>query len=120
MMKGNDMNEQMQQALATLITKAVSGAEAIAHFGAEQIPDVLQQLLIWKAVESGLFFCVGVAIVLSVFWFLFLLPSKARRDYEDGKKWTRFGGRDIDSTSSEYDMCMDSSIRTMLCVIPLF
>lgn len=46
------MNEELQQALADLVNKSVEiGGDAIA-FTQEQLPEVIQQLLIWKAAES--------------------------------------------------------------------
>lgn len=48
------MNEQLAAAVTNLINKAVSTAEAASEFVLAELPDVVQQLLIWKAVESGL------------------------------------------------------------------
>lgn len=48
------MNEQLQQALASLLNKTVSGVEAGAAFLQTEIPDVIYQLLIWKAAVSAI------------------------------------------------------------------
>jgi hypothetical protein len=58
------MNEQLQQALAGLIAMVVAGAEALYEFGAEQVPLVLQQLLLWHAIQSLIYFCIGMLMTL--------------------------------------------------------
>lgn len=50
------MDKELQQALAAMLNKTVSGIEAGAQFLQEQLPEVIQQLLLWKAVESGVVF----------------------------------------------------------------
>lgn len=48
------MNEQLQNALTEILNKANSGIDAGVGFLSDQIPDVIHQLLVWKAVMSGL------------------------------------------------------------------
>ena len=43
------MNEQLQQALVAILNKTVASVEAGANFLAAEIPDVIQQLLMWTA-----------------------------------------------------------------------
>lgn len=42
------MNEQLQQALAQILNRTVEGIDAGTQFLSAQLPDVIQQLLIWK------------------------------------------------------------------------
>ena len=60
------MNEELQQALAALVSKTVGGVEAGSAFLQAEIPEVVQQLLIWKAAISGIsmlgFFAMAYAI----------------------------------------------------------
>lgn len=56
------MNEQLQQALAAMLSKTVSGVEAGAAFLQAEIPDVIQQLLLWKAVSGLLIFVISAAV----------------------------------------------------------
>ncbi|TFL14185.1 hypothetical protein CSC67_08515 [Pusillimonas caeni] len=60
------MNEQLQTALADLIGKANSGIDAGTTFLQAQLPDVIQQLLIWKAAMSSLLFLLSVAGFIGV------------------------------------------------------
>ena len=46
------MNEQLQQAISQLITMSLVAIDKGATFLSGQIPDVIQQLLLWKAWES--------------------------------------------------------------------
>ena len=59
------MNEQLQQAISQLITMSLVAVDKGATFLSGQIPDVIQQLLLWKAWESFLHFFI-VGIVLSI------------------------------------------------------
>ena len=59
------MNEQLQQAISQLITMSLVAIDKGATFLSGQIPDAIQQLLLWKAWESFLHFFI-VGIVLSI------------------------------------------------------
>lgn len=57
------MNDQLQKALADLLAKANQGIDAGASFLQAQLPDVIQQLLVWKAVQNLVmipFMCLAV------------------------------------------------------------
>ena len=60
------MNEQLQAALADLLDKANSGIDAGATFLQAQLPDVIQQLLVWKLVASGLSCLLSVSMLISI------------------------------------------------------
>lgn len=46
------MNETLQNALAEIILAALENAEAAKEFVLAEMPDVVQQLLVWKAAQS--------------------------------------------------------------------
>lgn len=48
------MEEQAKQALADLLERAVAGVDQAVEFSQAQIPDVVEQLLVWKAAVSAL------------------------------------------------------------------
>lgn len=60
------MNENLQNAVASIITKAVQGADAAAEFVKAELPDVIQQLLTWNLVENLVFWCASVFLLLVV------------------------------------------------------
>lgn len=58
------MNDELQKALAAILTKTTQAAEAGVSFLSQQLPEVIQQLLIWKAVESGIVFVVLLVVAI--------------------------------------------------------
>lgn len=66
------MEKQLEQAVSSLITTALNTFEEGAGFLSEQLPDVIQQLLIWKAIESFIYTC------LSIFLFGFYIYAVKR------------------------------------------
>jgi hypothetical protein len=84
------MNEQLQQALASLIAMVVTGAEALYEFGAEQVPLVLQQLLLWHAVQSLIYFCIGMLMTLVCGYLAvapYLYAASGRTRHKLGRWW---------------------------------
>ena len=95
------MNEEITPTLNTALSEAIikvtSGVEGMVAFGKEQIPEVMEQLLMWHFVNS---------LILFVFWLILLcfgiyrwkiknkLMSKIEELYDNGDK-----GRD----SSEFE-----------------
>lgn len=66
------MNEQLQQAVATLIEKAIQALESGADFLEAEIPDVIHQLLLWEAVKSFIQFFIAIALIVCSFYCLYL------------------------------------------------
>lgn len=58
------MNEQLQESLATLLTKTLQGIDASTAFLKAELPDVIQQILMWYAVSSGIYMALGLLILL--------------------------------------------------------
>jgi hypothetical protein len=80
------MNEELQQALAELINKSVSVGESAIAFTQEQLPEVIQQLLIWKGASSAL----ATAAWFTVAIFVASTPSKLIAiDWDDHKNGTQ-------------------------------
>ncbi len=48
------MNEQTNKLLAALLQKAASGLDSAVAFSQAQLPDVIHQLMYWKAASYGL------------------------------------------------------------------
>jgi hypothetical protein len=60
------MNEQLSIALATILEKALAAAQTGGQFLSEQLPDVIQQLLLFKAIESAVVCAIGLAICAAI------------------------------------------------------
>lgn len=118
------MNEQAKDVLAQLMQRALDGVDAAVDFSQQQIPDVIQQLLMWKSAESLIYFSFGIIFVLFcplIFYIGHRLEKKARRDYENGEAWTRHGGSAISSvTSISYDMVGSLKKSSTLFVVAGF
>ena len=103
------MNEQLQKALIDLIGKASNGIDVSVSFLSAEIPDVIHQLLLWYAARSAIEFFVGVIIIsfgVKIFNMkIGVSKDSAKKDYEDGKLWTRYCGS-AKITSTEYDAIM--------------
>ena len=85
------MNEELQKALAELLGKANEGIDAASGFLAAELPEVIQQLLIWHGVWSFILFFIAVILIPSSFMVVFkVLKGK---DIED--HWA--------NASSQYD-----------------
>lgn len=89
------MNEQLQTALAEMLGKANSGIDAGATFLQAQLPDVIHQLLVWKATVSIIWFSLAVIALLGGLVLLY--------------KWCWSS----DSLDSD-----DKAFMTMICSIP--
>lgn len=58
------MNEELQNALAQLILSFVESMGGAKDFALEQAPEVIQQLLLWKATISAICFTLGVLLLI--------------------------------------------------------
>lgn len=57
------MNEELQKALAELLGKANNGIDTAGEFLASELPDVIQQLLMWHGVKSLIFCVTGILMI---------------------------------------------------------
>ena len=77
------MDQQLQQALAAIITNASASADAGVNFLQAQLPDAVSQLLLWKLTVSCLSFALSVILFVAaavlVRKALALAPGSERR-----------------------------------------
>lgn len=62
------MNEQLQETVNTILTRALSIADETGEFLVEQVPDVVNQLLIWEATASAIGMVSWIIIVFLYIW----------------------------------------------------
>lgn len=60
------MNEQLQQAVTTLIEKSLRAFEQGADFMAAEIPDVVHQLLLWHITLSAVCMSAWVLLIIGI------------------------------------------------------
>lgn len=114
------MNEELQNALVNFVSMITSAAETAGGFAAEQMPEVIEQLLLWTATISAAWFLLGVFLFLNCMLALYekggifsIAIGRARQAranaeaaYEAGERWTRFGHGGSSVTSVRYDGIM--------------
>ncbi len=59
------MEDKANQALENLLDRAISGVDQAVEFSQAQIPDVVEQLLLWHATESAIFMALGILMVVA-------------------------------------------------------
>lgn len=85
------MNEQLQQSLAAILDKTVSGVEAGAAFLQAEIPDVVHQLLVWKMAQAGIEVIFLAFCIYSYIWFFGFYKRQ-----EEGSIWKNgYNGPDV-------------------------
>lgn len=62
------MNEELNQVLIDAINKTTEGVGAAVDFAIEQSPDVIQQLLLWHALQSALVFGFALGYTIILVW----------------------------------------------------
>lgn len=114
--KMSETTNEANEVITQLLERALSGVDAAVEFSREQIPDVVQQLLLWHTVESLLWFCSGIIMIVFSVWLfkssepdsvdaLHQRKDEARAAYDRGESWTRITS-DSRVTSLEYDRIM--------------
>ena len=116
------MNDQIednaQEVLAEMLQRVLDGTDAMVEFGKDQLPAVIEQLLLWHMIESLIYFGLGIFVLIAtligakMFWKVNkpkMSKEEARDAYVKGEAWTRFRGSGI-ATSHEYDSIMNGGM----------
>ncbi len=114
------MNEELQQAIVQAIESMTGVAQSAYTFGAQQMPEVIEQLLVWETTRLSLLLVLFTSGFIVSLWGLksvFFNPdiAKAKADavaakaaYDAGEPWTRlFEGSEC--TSGRYDRIVDNT-----------
>ena len=62
------MNDQLQQALAAILNASMDAVTAGTTFLQAQLPDVIQQLLVWKLASRSLGSVICIALMFVCIW----------------------------------------------------
>lgn len=84
------MNDDLQKALAEILNKTTQGAEAGVGFLQRELPDVVQQLLVWHGVKSAVFFVILLSLSLISAWATKRVWTWAREEDEGDEAATLF------------------------------
>lgn len=99
------MNEQVEQKANELLLNLIDKAQQGMEFAEAQIPDVIEQLLVWKFAASMIGFVFWVVIFIASAWLFkraFAMRRRAIDAYEKGEGWTRLA-ECSSITSHQYD-----------------
>jgi hypothetical protein len=115
------MKEELQTALADLISKTLQGVDASKDFLTSEIPDVIEQLLMWHGIYSFIVF------MLMAFWFMLAIYFNVKQykfwkniigDKEKIKKLPRFL-RLYNGEEVEWGVVVPLNLIQLLHFIPL-
>lgn len=109
------MNEQLQQAIATLVTKANDGIDSATSLLSAELPEYVYQLLMWHGICSAVLFIVGMVILISTTTILCKYTGKGELIegalcYKETLTHDRYGNLD-DRTM------LTSSVALVICII---
>ena len=98
------MNDDLQKALAEILNKTAQGVEAGVGFLQRELPEVVQQVLIWHGVKSAVYFTSSVLLAVM----LALLAKKMwghgraykNSDYYDDGREQRFVASGVAAVAS--------------------
>ncbi len=84
-----NINEQLQTALSEMINKSVDGIESSVAFMQQELPDVIEQLLMWYMVKGLMWVVFGFVLILltAAFWKK-VYACKPNKDGESNWAWS--------------------------------
>lgn len=80
----------LENAVADLIIKATSAAEAAGRFAVEQLPDIAQQYVLYKGIISLFMLLVCLVILGLVITAFFITNKKIRNDEWESEAWIMY------------------------------
>lgn len=88
------MNEQAQEVLAQMLQRVLDGVDSAVDFSQAQIPDVVEQLLMWHMVENFVWFSVGILVLFFSSLGMFKMVKKRKQIFNsEGAEFVfGFGG----------------------------
>ena len=78
------MNEELQNALLSIITKVSSGADNAIEFLGDELPDVISQLLLWYGVYNFVLFALSIVFLFVYSYLVFIKCRSAIHAVLDG------------------------------------
>lgn len=83
------VKDALQPALAEIIQKAITTVESGVSFLSAEIPSIVHQLLLWKAIESFIYFCMfGIIVGVSIYLMVVKCGKGAKERGEYKETWT--------------------------------
>jgi hypothetical protein len=88
------MNEQLQNAVATILERAITGIDSSVEFMQAELPEVIEQLLMWYAVKSVVLTVIGCLVLFALLYadYLSLKYCKSEKSHLDAFEIMTFYG----------------------------
>lgn len=77
----DQLKEKGAEALVKMIDVTIQSINDVVEFGKQQIPEIIHQLLMWKATEAGLYALLGIAFLIAAFLWGKKVNEWGKRDY---------------------------------------
>lgn len=101
-------NSVLEKSVSMLIEKAMSGVDTATSFLAAEIPDVVQQLLLWNMVKSGAACAFGLLLI--VLWIIAEVKTfKICKEHDEKHRY--------DSWFEVYYLTIGSIVRLLLLAV---
>lgn len=116
------MNETLQIALAEIIMRATNATETAIEFMGEQLPDVVNQLLMWKFTMYFIQFLVGFFLIIVALWIvkkMVTMPEKLTDEYHTRYKENFFYDKDGYCTPTIIPGALFTAISAVLGICSL-
>lgn len=97
------MNDQLQQALLAVLQSTVDAATAAKNFLVAEVPDVIHQLLVWKALQSGIWFSISMLFLAIALWSIF-------------RAWRRFVIEEMDPAMGYAILGVLTGVTALCCL----
>lgn len=109
------MNEQLQQALSTIISKTMQGVDASISFFSAEIPDVIHQLLVFKLAQACVLLI--IASLYLVAWCVFSYKS-FKNDWHEGIQMIAVFGGGTGAVVSVASLFLNGSTALQIWLAP--
>lgn len=81
------MNEQLQSALIEILNRTVEGIDSGVAFMMSELPDVIEQLLMWHMLKGVILTALGFILIIPLFLFLRLLSKQDIKGAKEDSFW---------------------------------
>ena len=114
------MNEQLQSTVNEILTQSMEAFNKGADWLSGEIPDVVNQLLVWHMIESILANAILIMILITSIVSAIKIPRMARAARKNNEVWTRcYEGSVMPSTSYDAAVAAPYFILFVVSVIAI-
>jgi len=107
------MNEELQNALVNFVSMITSAAETAGGFAAEQMPEVIEQLIAFSMIKAAFCFVIlSIPIIAHIMWVVHIFRSKPLAGGDGALYWDSFSGG-VSIKEGAIFVCVMTSVLTI-------